>query len=166
MSHEQTGGAVSRLRSDARFLTDDRGRASRMIYEYDPWNYPPASSCIASRVHIPRIRALATHTYEGNWDGVARYLFCERASIRLRDCQAKDAWSSRKKKHPSLDPLRLQKTIWQLRLVWEARDGLAKRRETRDYKTAKFVEACFEAAPQVRRTLPKLGKTLSFTCCF
>ena len=36
-----------------------------------------------------------------------------------------------------------------LRLVWEARDGLAKRRETRDYKTAKFVEACFEAAPQV-----------------
>ncbi|CAM9155354.1 unnamed protein product [Ectocarpus fasciculatus] len=40
-------------------------------------------------------------------------------------------------------------TVLQLRLVWEARDGLKKRRETRDYKTAKFVEACFEAAPQM-----------------
>eukprot|EP00903_Cladosiphon_okamuranus_P016215 g14962.t1 len=40
-------------------------------------------------------------------------------------------------------------TIFQLRLVLEARDGLAKKRETRDYKTAKFVEACFEAAPQM-----------------
>lgn len=38
----------------------------------------------------------------------------------------------------------------QLRLVYEAHHGLEERRETRDYKTAKFVEACFEAAPQVR----------------
>lgn len=36
-----------------------------------------------------------------------------------------------------------------LRLAWEARDGLKGGRETRDYKTAKFVEACFEAAPQM-----------------
>ncbi|CAM9774037.1 unnamed protein product, partial [Hapterophycus canaliculatus] len=40
-------------------------------------------------------------------------------------------------------------TVLQLRLAWEARDGLQRRLETRDYKTAKFVEACFEAAPQM-----------------
>ena len=37
----------------------------------------------------------------------------------------------------------------QLRLLWEAREGLRKKRETRGFKIAKFVEACFEAAPQV-----------------
>lgn len=52
--------------------------------------------------------------------------------------------------HPTAPlPSTKKKNTKQLRLVWEARDGLAKRRETRDYKTAKFVEACFEAAPQV-----------------
>lgn len=74
-------------------------------------------------------------------------------------CQeAKDAWSSGKTT-PSTPPLPcLQPQKCQLRLVWEARDGLAKRRETRDYKTAKFVEACFEAAPQVRQMVSKLYK--------
>lgn len=37
----------------------------------------------------------------------------------------------------------------QLRLLWEARQGLKHKKETRDFKTTKFVEACFEAAPQV-----------------
>ncbi|CAM9349545.1 unnamed protein product, partial [Discosporangium mesarthrocarpum] len=40
-------------------------------------------------------------------------------------------------------------TVLQLRVLWEAFTGLKQRRETADFRTAKFVEACFEAAPQM-----------------